>query len=233
MLPLISCVCPTIGKVKLLEESIQSFHLQTYPNKELIIFNNFPDVDLVYNHSQVKVVNYKEHIYSIGQCRNVGISYAQGEYIATWDDDDICLKDRLSFAYKNITESGSIGHVSNALYSEANKIVKWMNLFMSSSIIHREFLKNVPFQVADNDDRLMFEELTKSKVYIDNKNIPQYIYRWDTNSYHVSGTPLPVEEQRRAILHWARGQGIPKTCPLSPYWARDYESDVSLFVSVL
>lgn len=238
MLPLISCVCPTFGKTKHLNEAVESFHRQAYPNKELIIFNNYPSMDIVYDHPEVRVINYKKDIYSIGACRNEGNKYARGEYICTWDDDDISLPHRLEvqlqgllyYANRGGTEFGAAS-IINAWYSEANVIVKHIEKFMSSSLIQTQYVLKNTYPPVDSDDQYMYYKMIHegNMVYI-NSPEPQYIYRWATDTYHVSGKDLLPKEQRANMMMWADASGLPSTFPLTPYWERDYEQDVRDFV---
>lgn len=239
MLPLISCVCPTFGKTKHLNEAVESFHRQTYPNKELIIFNNYPSMDIVYDHPDVRVTNYKEDIYSIGACRNEGNKYAKGEYVCTWDDDDISLPKRLSEQYnnlrviqKNFSDRFPLmcGTTVGAMYSESNVILKSMKHFMSSTLISRQYLIDNPYPLVDNDDQYMWYKMVGEGSCISLNYVDLYIYRWATDTYHVSGKDLLPKEQRANMMMWADASGLPNTFTITPYWERDYEQDVRDFV---
>jgi len=60
-LPLISCICPTYNRLPkyqfLLEESIESFLRQDYPNKESIVLNDTPGQELRCEANGVTIVN--------------------------------------------------------------------------------------------------------------------------------------------------------------------------------
>ncbi|KAB2835022.1 MAG: hypothetical protein F9K51_00895, partial [Candidatus Dadabacteria bacterium] len=43
--PLISCLCITRGRTKLLGRAVQSFRDQTYPNKELVLLYESGDAE--------------------------------------------------------------------------------------------------------------------------------------------------------------------------------------------
>lgn len=97
MLPLITCVCLTTHpkRAKFLPDAISSYRAQEYPNKELVIINDgepLPRID------GALVVNLpkRDNRWTIGEKRNAGVRMARGEFIATWDDDDISLPNRLS-----------------------------------------------------------------------------------------------------------------------------------------
>lgn len=237
--PLISCVCPTFGKTKHLEEAVESFHRQTYPNKELIIFNNYPHMDIIYEHPEVTVVNYKEDIYSIGACRNEGNKYAKGEYICTWDDDDISLPDRLSRQLNALLYYANRGgrkyagaSITNAWYSENNVIIKPIEKFMSSSLISTSYWVDNNYPLVDDDDQWMYYKMMhEGKMVYANLTIPQYIYRWATGTYHVSGLNLSPKEQRANMMMWADASSLPSQYHLNPYWERDYEQDVKDFIN--
>lgn len=240
MNPLISCVCPTFGKTKHLNEAVESFHKQEYDNKELIIFSNYPKMDVVYDHPQVKVINYKEDIVSIGACRNEANKYATGDYICTWDDDDISLPNRLKtqlhgllyYANRGGTKFGGAS-IINAYYSENNVILKVIEKFMSSSLIQTEYAMNNPYPQVDNDDQYMYYKMQRegSMVYI-NSIEPQYIYRWNTGTYHVSGNASSPREVRDAMTAYTDRQGLPSIFHITPYWERDYQKDVQEFVNM-
>lgn len=101
-LPLISCICATFGRPPseqhLIEEALQSFLLQDYPNKELIIVNDCPGQELVCDAPGVRVVNAQAHFASLGDKLDAAVALAGGGLIAIWDDTSISLPWRLSLS---------------------------------------------------------------------------------------------------------------------------------------
>ena len=97
MLSIVSCICLTTHpkRVKFLPDAISSYRAQEYPNKELVIIN---DGDPLPRIDGALVINLpkRENRWTIGEKRNAGVRMARGEFIATWDDDDISLPNRLS-----------------------------------------------------------------------------------------------------------------------------------------
>jgi glycosyltransferase involved in cell wall biosynthesis len=98
--PLVSAICLTYNRapssLHLLEESVESFLRQDYPNKELIVFNDTPGQGLVCDAPGVIVINATERLPTLGQKFNAAIAHASGMLLAPWDDDDISLPWRLS-----------------------------------------------------------------------------------------------------------------------------------------
>lgn len=95
--PKVSCICPTFSRAYLLEEALESFLRQDYVGeKELIICNDFPKQEFIYEHPEVKIINLPERCPNLGNKRNKAYSYATGEYMLTWGDDDIHLPKRIS-----------------------------------------------------------------------------------------------------------------------------------------
>lgn len=227
--PLVSCVCPTFGKVKHLNEALQSFLLQDYENKEMIIFNNYPDVDFVFDHPLVKVINYKGEIHSVGEARNHAISYASGKYVIGWDDDDISLPQRISSQMKFI--DGQIAVASEAFYSEYNNIYKNMGIYFNSVLMEKSFWESNPYKCSNAEDQIMYYEIKKTGKLIDLADNPQYIYRWCTGTYHVSGIGKPDISQRDRMMAIAKTefQNLPKIITLIPEWERDYLQDIEDF----
>jgi glycosyltransferase involved in cell wall biosynthesis len=98
--PLVSAICLTYNRapdnLHLLDEAVESFLRQDYPNKELIVFNDTPGQELVCNAPGVIVINAPERLPTLGEKFNAAIAHAHGMLLAPWDDDDINLPWRLS-----------------------------------------------------------------------------------------------------------------------------------------
>lgn len=113
LFPLISCICITKNRTELLNMSINSFHQQSYPNKELII--SYPKDDkntarLIDNLLKITSINIQKlersNEDSIGMARNNAIKNCNGEYICMWDDDDLYYPTRIEDQYNSINVTG-------------------------------------------------------------------------------------------------------------------------------
>jgi hypothetical protein len=106
--PLISCLCPTKNHPSIVIDAIMDFKKQTWTNKELILVTDekskYKDVLKYFERDNIKLF-LAPHGSTIGSLRNISMEKAQGEYVATWDDDDGHHKDRLRIQHEAITSS--------------------------------------------------------------------------------------------------------------------------------
>ena len=66
MNPPVSCMCLTYGRPHLLEEAIESFLRQDYQGqKELIVLNDLPQEELLFNHPEVHIINVSKRKWRI------------------------------------------------------------------------------------------------------------------------------------------------------------------------
>ena len=107
--PLVSCICSTYNRPPshqfLVEEAIESFLRQTYPNKELIVLNDCPGQELICDAPNVRVVNVPTRFPTLGDKHNAAISLSRGELLAIWDDDDLNLPWRLALSAERLGDS--------------------------------------------------------------------------------------------------------------------------------
>ena len=106
---LVSCILLTTHpkRAKYLPDAVKSFRAQTHPDKELVVIND--GEPLRSNAPDIRVVNLPPRgtRYTIGEKRNAGIRMAHGEWLATWDDDDVSLPNRLEEQLRAAEESGA------------------------------------------------------------------------------------------------------------------------------
>lgn len=100
--PLVSCILLTTHpkRAAFVPDALRAFEAQTHPAKELVVVNDGPAA-LTSGDPRVQVVNLPPspdgvRRWTLGEKRNVGVRFARGEWVATWDDDDISLPDRLA-----------------------------------------------------------------------------------------------------------------------------------------
>ena len=102
--PLVSVITIFLNEEKFIEETIQSIFAQTYDNWELLLVDDgstdkSTQIAQKYAEQNPGKVHYLEHDNhqnrGMSATRNLGVSKAQGEYIAFLDADDIWLPQKL------------------------------------------------------------------------------------------------------------------------------------------
>ena len=195
ILPGISCYCSTYGRpTRLLENSIQCFLEQDYQGpKELVILNDFDRQELIFDHPEVRIINHPTRITPLGKKFNYNISLCKYDILATWEDDDVFLKNRLSYSYENL--NNGIFHTHSAFFEVAEKnIVTSQNVFHSTHMFTREVFETARYTEVEDSCSLDISLMSKLKQklgnYTQTTNINDifYIYVWGgSQSYHGSG----------------------------------------------
>jgi glycosyltransferase involved in cell wall biosynthesis len=103
--PLVSCIMPTYNRRVFVPHAIKYFLNQDYPNKELVIVDEGKEnvMDLIPEDERIKYILLKQRL-SIGRTRNLAVEQSKGTFIAHWDDDDWCAKNRLSYQMQPLIE---------------------------------------------------------------------------------------------------------------------------------
>lgn len=119
--PLVSVIMGIYNTAESLPASIESLINQTYTNWELIMCDdcstdNTYEVALEYanKYDNIKVVKNEENkklAYSLNHC----LKYAQGEYIARMDADDICLPQRFEKQVKFLEDNTHLSVVGTSM----------------------------------------------------------------------------------------------------------------------
>ncbi len=130
---LVSVIIPTFNRAHLVVEAIQSVKAQSYSAIQIIVVDDGSEDDTAEKIAEFENVEYyRQENKGQAAARNLGLSYAKGEYIASLDSDDIWHKDFLKvavaaleqhqadFVFLNWTEIS--GTNENASYWERSKI---------------------------------------------------------------------------------------------------------------
>jgi hypothetical protein len=230
-LPKVSCQCITYGRTTLLNEAVYCFLKQDYPGeKELIILNDYSGMEIKFNHKEIKIINLKERIKTIGEKRNLSVDLSSGEILFPWDDDDIHLFNRISH---------SISKMINKKYYQSNKFWYWqngiiVNKFKNNSIYgavaysKSMFMKAGRYsQIQSGQDQDLENRFDPNFKY--NEDIPvdsiYYIYRFGgTKSYHLSayGYGKGYDEVKEYTLK----KELPKIFIIEPQLYQNYKGIV-------
>jgi glycosyltransferase involved in cell wall biosynthesis len=243
-LPLISCICATYNRPPdhqhLIEEAIESFLRQTYPNKELIVINDCPEQELICTAPAVRVVNLAERLPTLGGKLNAAIQLSHGDLIALWDDDDLNLPWRLSLSVARLGEADyfnpraywfldgtgwhadhAVGYAHNAsLFTRKayDRVGGYPSISLGSDAAMDAALGRLE-QVVDPHRGAT--PLTRAEWF--------YIYRWGVSPVHLSGRPQNDEFYQEIGTRKVQ----PGRFRLSPNWRRDYEGETRALLAAV
>lgn len=119
---LVSVIMPAFNAEKTIYKSIISVLTQSYSYLELIVIDdNSSDstVSVVQNINDPRVHLIKnEGVRGVSNARNIGLDYANGEYIAFLDSDDIWLEDKIIKQIEAMKRTGL--HCAHSTYLRFN-----------------------------------------------------------------------------------------------------------------
>lgn len=198
--PGISCYMPTRSLPKgMHDEAVACFLMQDWPGpKELIVYNNDPTIELSCNHPQVKVINEDRNGRSLQELFDVAISHCQYDVLAVWEDDDIRLPNHLSLMYRKMIELGGEAiRPRKYWYLEANEVKEWSGNGPAQSawVLTKDIVRRVggyPKTFGNWDYALweLFDKHGKAVVFENTPEETTFMYRWCSDSIHLSGYGL-------------------------------------------
>ncbi len=200
--PKISVIMPVYNAEKYLSKSITSVLSQTFADFEFIIIDDassdasgaiiekFQGQD-----KRLKIIKNRQNL-GVAACLNLGLSSAQGQYIARQDADDISLPDRLQKQYEYLEKNKHIFLLGSAAiiideqgrplglmakkdnYRRLKKILKKTNSIIHPSIMFRQE-KNIFYnpQARWCEDFELYQRLLKQGKNLTNLSQPLIKYR--------------------------------------------------------
>lgn len=223
--PLVTCLTATYGRISKLSEAVSCFVNQDYENKKLVILNNHP-APLTCDLPGVEI--YNEPIYpTLGDCRNRLIDLADGEFIRTWDDDDL---------YMPWTISQGVDHIGEAIAWKPKRSWFWVkehgpklaeNVFEASILIKTWVAKKYKYLPGSggNEHETLCNGMDKEGG-CQNTDVgmkASYVYRWGWGMWHISGS-LGSSTIEKRTKDWVDKNndvqdGIIKVVDLKKYWS--------------
>lgn len=221
----VSCLCLTYGRPHMLEEAIESFLRQDWNGKkELIVVNDYIHQEIIYSHPEVKIINLRERIKTLGEKRAYSVQQAQYDNLLPWDDDDICLPWRISETMKTL-EQNQYYKCPHAWTMNNNIIEKQpgYNLYHAASAYTRWLYDKAGGYKAlnggeDADLEKRFQKVGNHEAeYWPHTILPwerlYYIYKWIHGSFHTTG----CSNLNNIRVTTTKGKFI-----IKPQWHNDY-----------
>ena len=124
MKPTFSIILPCWNSINYIERCIVSLKQQSYTNYEAIVIDNSSTDGTVEKINEIKDERFK--VFSIknkgilAKSRNLGISKAEGEWIAFLDSDDWWTNDKLIYC-NNFLNNNNVDFIYHDLEIKSNK----------------------------------------------------------------------------------------------------------------
>lgn len=187
---LVCCLTSTYGRLTQLNEVVTCFLDQDYENKKLLILNNHP-IPLICDLPHITV--YNEPIYpTLGDCRNRLIELADGEFIRTWDDDDLYIPWTLSQGVENIGDSPAWKPKRSWFWMKSKSPELIENVFEASMLVRTEVAKKYGYSKSSmGDEHIDLIRGIDKEGGCNKKEMgiwASYVYRWGWGMWHTSGT---------------------------------------------
>ena len=188
---MISVLTITYKRHHLLEEAIESFLQQESEmilSREMVIINDNPEVDYVFDHPKVRIINHKERFPSISSKLEWGYKQCKNNYIYRLDDDDLLAPWALDNACMDILHNPDYEiYRSSGMYFFVNNIFESINSNINNGNIYtKAYLDRIKFpdKSGNEDEDITFHH--GAKIY-ESKLKNTMIYRWGMNTFHISG----------------------------------------------
>jgi len=228
-LPLVSLVIPTMNSAEHIAETMFSLLDQVYDSFELIVVDGGSTdatLEIVsdFNDGDIRIIELPQGL-GIAKALNVGISAAQGKFIARMDADDVMYKWRLHDQVRHLLTHPHVDMVGTGVdaFGEHEGVYRSP---LNYEDIRNEFLVNNPFfhptvmfrrELADNqlfryDESCFFEEDYElwgrliPKVVCENLNQSSLRYRIRANS--TQWDPRKYRYKQHALMGFCAAIGL-------------------------
>ena len=187
---IISVLMLTYQRHYLLEEAIKSFLRQDYKGEsEMVIVNDSQNVEYVFEHPKIRIINLKERFPSIGHKLRFGFSHCRYDYIYRLDDDDLLTPWALSHSWEDILEHPDyeIYRSDGHYFFEHNHFKGISSNVNNGNIYTKKYLSRIVIpDISIGEDYAMTFKFN-ANIYVSPREQKSMIYRWGMGTYHVSG----------------------------------------------
>jgi len=220
----VSFVCTTYGRFTCVERIVAQYHAQTYPHKELVIFNTDEEhpYSLGFDDPSIIVVNNGKN-YETGEayenrgqiCRDA-VVHTTGDYFMLADDDDIYLPWHLEQAVDGIKENGrNAWKPEMSFFATQQSVMLVMNTLEASVIVNMDRIREIGFRsdITGYEGLSWYTRLRDERQLDEhNKNyVPSYCFNWsdpaEVAGHKQSGninSPDNFEQHKNQSLDFAK-----------------------------
>lgn len=225
---MISVLTLTYKRHHLLEEAIESFLRQntSYP-KEMVVINDNKDVDYVFDHPEVRIINHKNRFPSISAKLKWGFEQCKYDHVYRLDDDDLLAPTGLQLACDDIVNNPDydVYRAAGFYFFVNNKFERIVSSINNGNIYARKYINRIkwPHSSIGEDAEITFHQ--GANIYESKSGTPTMVYRWGMNTFHLSGggdRPSELALQQADESFNRIGGNIKGTVELKPRFKHDY-----------
>lgn len=222
--PLVCCLTATYGRLSKLSEVVTCFLEQDYENKKLIILNNHPS-PLSCDLPNVTIFNESGYP-TLGDCRNRLIELADGDFIRTWDDDDLYLPWTISQGVENIGNAAAWKPKQSWFWFKEKPPELAENTFEAAMLVRIDVAKKYRYLATSggNEHETLLRGIQKEGgcQIKDLGDLASYVYRWGWGMWHISGS-LGGADIKKRTEDWRDKNtdvqdGVIRLVDLSQFW---------------
>jgi len=226
---MISVLTITYKRHHLLEEAMQSFLLQDPTIEcEMVIINDNSEVDYVFDHPNVKILNCKNRFPSIAAKLEWGYKQCKYDYIYRLDDDDLLAPNAISYTHDDIIANpGYEIYRSSGMYFFVNNVYDGLNSNVNNgNVYNKAYLDRIIFPDKSGDEDADITFSNNAKIY-ESKKSPTMCYRWGMNTLHISGMGKQTNEVILAQADKVLDNNSRGTINLVPRFKHDYYEQIN------
>lgn len=183
--PTVSCIMVTRGWSQPARWAVQCFLSQTYANRELVVITTNPEGDI--QSYLASIDDPRIHFAGVlpidtplGDQRNAAVDRATGQYICTWDDDDLYGADRLAAGMTAILTTGASAAFLERICvwwpGREHLAITGRREWENTMIARRDALPRYPSVNRSEDTQVVAAMLAKHPaVLIDDPNLYFYV----------------------------------------------------------
>ncbi len=173
----ISVICPTFNRAAYICQAIESFLIQDYPQKEMVVVldgctDNTLEVISKYESESIKIIN---RMINCGQsaAQNYGVEVSTGDLICTLDDDDMLYDahslsvraaefkrrpslDMLWSSAQDVRPDGTASTTHITAYKTIQDEFRQDNMFINSVMVRRSLIDRMGYfndvELTSNED---------------------------------------------------------------------------------
>jgi len=227
---MISVLTITYKRHHLLEEAIESFLQQENRmliTREMVIINDNPEVDYVFDHPRVRIINHKERFPSIAAKLEWGYKQCKFDYVYRLDDDDLLAPWALDNVCLDILHNPDYEiYRSSGMYFFVNNIFEKISSNINNGNVYtKAYLDRIKFPDKSGNEDADITFANKAIIY-ESKLKNTMIYRWGMNTFHISG--LGIQPNQVILDHADKVlDNTTGVIELKPHFKADYYEQIN------